>query len=160
VSTDLFVYGMLLAPTFHRGETEVLGPATLPGWRLEFDYYAMVVEGGAEDECPGLVIRVDDQELRRMDSAEGVDQRNPHSRRNGFYRREHVTVVMGDGSERDAQVYACNHWKGFGELPNDGYLSMILGGYEDHGLPTARLYESLHRAKSQESRRYWSDGVQ
>jgi len=148
--TPVFAYGMLLDRAFHRGRTEVLGPATLPGWRLQFRYFACVEEAGPEDEVPGIVILVDDGELFRLDRAEGVDLHNPRNSERGLYRRVPVGVVLDDGREMEAELYAPNraHLSGPLVLPPDHYLDMILGGYQEHGLPHDPLWRALDRAEA------------
>jgi gamma-glutamylcyclotransferase (GGCT)/AIG2-like uncharacterized protein YtfP len=149
--TQVFAYGMLLDRAFTtRGGTEVVGPATLPGWRLQFRYFACVEEGGPEDEVPGLVLRVSDSELFRLDRAEGVDLHNPRNSGRGLYRRVLVDVVLDSGGEAEVELYAPNpqHLSGPLVLPTDYYLDMILGGYQEHGLPTDPLWRALDRAEA------------
>jgi hypothetical protein len=142
---------MLLDPAFARRRgTEVVGPATLPGWRLQFRFFACVEEGEPEDEVPGLVIRVPDSELFRLDRAEGVDLHNPRNTERGLYRRVPVEVVLDGGGEMEVELYAPNrrHLSGPLALPVEHYLDMILGGYEEHGLPQDPLWRALDRAEA------------
>lgn len=67
----------------------------------------------------GSVVMVNEEELDKLDPYEGVDSRDPTSKR-GVYRREQVEVEVDDGT-LPCIVYIKNqlHWQG---PPSDGYL--------------------------------------
>ena len=94
---QIFVYGTLTEPTRVEslfgdgpGTYEILGPATLEGFRRVDGTYPTLLPGGTVD---GELLAIDDRALERLDRYEGVDR--------GLYVR--VTVPKADGGS--AQFY-------------------------------------------------------
>jgi len=88
---NVFTYGILMSD----GHVA----ARLPGYRLDYGYHATVVEQPGSSVYGTLVTGVDERQLRRYDSIEGVDH--------GYYSRRVVGVNTADG-DRLAWVYVMN----------------------------------------------------
>ncbi|BDB44836.1 hypothetical protein Mkiyose1665_25480 [Mycobacterium kiyosense] len=91
------------------------------------------VEPLAGGEVHGVLWRLSDDDLTRLDSAEGVPVR---------YRRDELTVRLGNGSTAAAWVYIDPRVSA--GPPRPGYLQRIIDGAVHHGLPQ-RWIDFLHR---------------
>jgi gamma-glutamylcyclotransferase (GGCT)/AIG2-like uncharacterized protein YtfP len=149
VSVRLFAYGSNMASAemsawcpAHR----LLGPARLPGFRLELRRRSRRWRGGAADlveaageEVWGALYELDAAALDRLDAKEGA----------GFaYRRVPVTVELG-GERLPALAYAVID-KEPAELPcTPAYAELLVTGARERGLPAdyvARLERRLAHA--------------
>ena len=129
-----FAYGSNMEPRrFKRRcpRARVLGPARLPGYRLDFTRYSTGFRGGIADivadpeaEVWGVLSRVEESDLASLDEYEGVPV---------GYRRERVTVLDESGQEHLAITYVANPTGRF--APSKAYIEIILAGAREHGLP-------------------------
>ena len=120
-----------------------LGRARLPDYKLAFTRYNRTHKGGVADIVPepaaevwGALYDVDDACLATLDEYEGV----PRS-----YRREAVRVFDDQGVRREAQAYVANQTGAF--APSRQYLSIIVEGARDHGLPEEYI-ESIRAVRT------------
>jgi gamma-glutamylcyclotransferase (GGCT)/AIG2-like uncharacterized protein YtfP len=133
-----FAYGSNMEPRrFKRRapRARALGPARLPGHRLDFTRYSTAFRGGVADVVPdpesevwGVLYEVEDSDLDSLDNYEGVPV---------HYRRERATIIDNEGSEREATIYMANRTGRF--TPRKEYLELMLKGARDRELPEAWL---------------------
>lgn len=114
--------------------------ACLPGYELVFDKPSCDGTGyanirvKAEATVYGVLYELTEPELRKLDAYEGVPR---------HYRREKIVAVLEDGERVVAETYIAVLTR---EVlrPSEGYLSRIIEGAEEHGLP-ADYIEGLRR---------------
>jgi len=106
----------------------------LPAYRLAFNkrassggVYANIMSS-PDREVWGVAYLCNPEAIRKLDRFEGVH--------GGHYEHRHATVIAQDGRTFDALTYVA----GSDHIINDGipsidYLSCILTGARDHGLP-------------------------
>jgi gamma-glutamylcyclotransferase len=118
----------------------VVGPATLPGYRLTFTgesrKWGGAVATVVPDEAgkvPGLLYACTDRHLASLDTAEG--HRIP-----GAYRRCTLRVLTDDGRKVDAVAYVKPVTEGEG-TPPDAYLRLIRGAYQRRNFDLGALPE-------------------
>lgn len=131
-----FAYGALLNKRKLRRlclDAVSLGRARLPDHRLAFTRYSRADKGGVADVVPapgesvwGALYDIDDACLEALDAYEEAPR---------AYRRESARVIAEDGVEREAVVYVANRTGDF--APSRQYLSLIVRGAREHGLPEA-----------------------
>jgi gamma-glutamylcyclotransferase (GGCT)/AIG2-like uncharacterized protein YtfP len=81
----------------------------------------------------GVLWTITPECLKSLDSLEGF----PH-----YYNRRTKKVL-----HQDRVVNALTYFMQPGHLdcpPSDGYFNMVLEGYEEHGVPTEQLYNSVY----------------
>lgn len=108
--------------------------ARLDGWQLRFDKSSKDGSGKCHIEpqpgacVHGVVYRIDENDFRTLDQAEGVGS--------GYHRKRIRKVLLGDGSEVDAFAYMAEpgHTED-GLRPYDWYRDLVLAGAEQHQLP-------------------------
>ncbi len=131
-----FAYGSNMEPRRFRRRApgaRALGPARLPGYRLDFTRYSTGFRGGVADVVPdaesevwGVLFEVNDADLDSLDDYEGVPIQ---------YHRERATVIDRQGQEREAVLYVANRTGHF--TPRKEYMEILLRGARAHGLPEA-----------------------
>lgn len=117
---------------------ECLGKAVLNDYALCFPRTSPIRKCGVAglEEKPGaavwgVVYRLHDQNLAVLDKREGYDPSKPaHVNR---YNRRAVSVLM-DGHSIECMTYVARPEPG-PHVPNADYLSTIIEGAEDNGLP-------------------------
>ena len=129
-----FAYGSNMEPRRMKRRaprSRPLGPARLPGYRLDFTRYSTNFHGGVADVVPdaeaevwGVLYEVEESDLERLDEHEGVPV---------AYRRGAVSVIDDDGREREAVVYLANRTGRF--TPRKEYMDFLLRGAREQGLP-------------------------
>ena len=126
----------------HRCPTaEVVGAATLRGWRLWFrggnGSAVVTVERERGCEVPVLVWRIQPQDERALDRYEGW----PH-----LYRKETLRITM-NGRRVYAMVYIMNEARYPYGTPSLGYLDTIREGYESAGFDSGILAKAVSDSK-------------
>ena len=119
---------------------ECLGAAVLKDHALCFPRHSPIrncgVAGLAETpgaDVWGVVYHLHDEDLAALDKREGYDPAKPyHVNR---YNRRTIRVLM-DNREVDCFVYVARHEPGE-HVPSAEYLSTIIEGAEENGLPEA-----------------------
>ncbi|HEX2032253.1 MAG TPA: gamma-glutamylcyclotransferase family protein [Actinomycetota bacterium] len=113
----------------------LVGAGRLDGHRVEFTLYSDKWGGGAANVQPdpdghvwGVVWEVTEEDLDRLDTYEGHPT---------FYRREQVTVQMGDEAV-ECTTYRVAHQEGY-IRPSDTYLNLVRSAMRVHGLPPEAL---------------------
>ena len=143
--TLLFAYGSNLAEDQMEAwcpRYEYLGPARLPGYRLEFRRRSVRWKGGAADvvaaegeEVWGALYELPDGEIKRLDEKEFEGE---------AYRRREVEVEH-DGGLRLVQTYEVID-KTIAEIePAPAYAAAILRGIAQRGLPDGWQWRVEHR---------------
>lgn len=101
---------------------ELLGPAALPGYRAAFTIFSPKrlcgcadIVSSEGDAVYGLLYRLSEEEMRRMDEFEGHPL---------HYQRITVRVVDGEGEEREAETYEVVEKKE-GLAPSAHYLGLM-----------------------------------
>lgn len=110
---------------------EVVGTATLRGWRLMFRKVA-TIERCAGYTVPVLIWRLQPQDERALDRYEGW----PH-----LYRKEILKVTL-NGKRQNAMAYIMNEDAHPYSPPEKLYMQTILGGYGDFGFDPGILYRA------------------
>jgi gamma-glutamylcyclotransferase (GGCT)/AIG2-like uncharacterized protein YtfP len=136
-----FAYGSNLYPKRMKKrcpQSEPCGRGILPGYRMVFCRHPRRGTGVASVETlggnkvTGMVYRISDEDLKRLDRHEGY----PH-----LYRRIEVRVKI------DSRWQWCLTYqlpKGYAyERPDPAYLELIRAGYLAWELPIDELYEAL-----------------
>lgn len=117
---------------------------TLEGWRLCFRHYADVREHEGHSVRGGLW-RINDEALRSLDGREGYPR---------FYNRKEVEVRGDDGATYTAIVYfmqdEATSWRPE-EPPSQGYLQMLVNGYEFFQLDREPLDNAVRAAHYKEA---------
>ena len=126
----------------HRCPTaEVVGAATLRGWRLWFrggnGGAVATVERERGCEVPVLVWRIQPQDERALDRYEGW----PH-----LYRKETLRLTV-NGKRVYAMVYIMNEAGHPYGTPSMGYLCTISAGYQTAGFDNNILIEAVNNSK-------------
>jgi gamma-glutamylcyclotransferase len=129
-----FAYGSNMEPRRMKRRAphcRSLGPARLPGHRLDFTRYSTGFHGGVADVVPdpeaevwGVLYEVEESDLEGLDEYEGVPV---------GYRRDTVSVIDQKGREREASVYVANRTGHF--APRRAYMDLLLRGAREQGLP-------------------------
>lgn len=108
--------------------------ARIDGWRLRFDKKSLDGSGKCHIErqpgacVHGVVFRIYDADLERLDQAEGVGH--------GYVREQLREVILGDGSKLRAFTYlAQDEAIQEGLPPYDWYRDLGIAGAEQHQLP-------------------------
>lgn len=108
--------------------------AKIDGWRLRFDKKSADGSGKCHIErrpgqcVHGVVFRIHDADLERLDRAEGVGH--------GYVREQLREVILGDGSKLRAFTYlAQDEAIQDGLRPYDWYRDLGIAGAEQHQLP-------------------------
>lgn len=119
----------------------VVGKATLRGYRLAFAGFSAMRGGGVatvvksdDHAVPGLLYRLTDADLQKLDACEGHPQ---------FYRRVAVHVVDSDGERRRAWTYTLDRAE---RAPSPDYAAIIAGGYGRLGYDEAPLLAAIAAA--------------
>ncbi|MEM9002503.1 MAG: gamma-glutamylcyclotransferase [Cyanobacteria bacterium P01_F01_bin.86] len=140
-----FAYGSCMCPVDLKrslGESThsyVVGPATLPGYRLGF------FRRSERRQCGVLDVVKDSTQ-----SVEGVLYRLPQrlshllDQREVGYGHETVTVICRGQSYRTTRTYTVHHKLTQEIAPNDWYLSVVLRGAYTCGLPEQYCWQLLH----------------
>ncbi|MDH4122757.1 MAG: gamma-glutamylcyclotransferase [Thermoplasmata archaeon] len=114
-------------------ESELIGPASLEGYKLAFTFYSTGWRGGVADiliddrnEVWGVVYALTDSDLESLDWYEGC----PKS-----YRRFQASVKMMEGGEKK-NVWVYEVLKKKSEcLPTKTYLRILMKAAEQNGFP-------------------------
>jgi len=107
-----------------------LGPATLPDHQYRFSHHADVVPG--HNMVHGVLWNITKDDLASLDRLEGYPD---------YYERKTV-LVQHQGVLKEALVYYMTY-DSQNSLPNQGYLNIVLDGFEEHGIDTAQILEAL-----------------
>jgi len=108
-----------------------LGHARLIDHVFRFATHADVVPC-AGSYVDGVLWSITDQDLRRLDQLEGYPT---------YYGRDHVRVSQGS---RIVLAICYSMQPGQSDSPpSRSYMSMVLEGYEQHGVPTEQLRNSV-----------------
>jgi len=135
-----FAYGsnLLESQMRHRcpGATK-LYPHELPGFKLEFQRYANIVEGAETDSVPGFMWLIHPEDEQWLDKFEGVGS--------GSYHKKTFKFFTPRGNWRDVLYYQ----KPKGRLipPSGDYLEKIAAGYARFGFPLNKLGDAVSEAK-------------
>ncbi len=114
-------------------DSKLVGKAVLKNYKLDFDIFSSKRGGGcadiipsSDDEVWGLLYELTEQDMKKLDAAEGVD--------GGHYRR--IVVTVEDNSERilEVQTYEAVDKKPFIK-PTRAYLAMIKTGARQFNFP-------------------------
>ena len=115
---------------------EVVGKATLDGWRLRFRGGAhnavATIEQDKDFSAPVLVWRIQPAYERALDRYEGFPF---------LYRKETLRVVV-NGRRACAMVYIMNEAGHPYGVPSVGYYDTIFQGYQSAGFGTKILYQA------------------
>lgn len=133
-----FAYGMLTDP-LNMESAELIGPATLNNHELRFNLYADVVEQGGS-QVLGVLWSIPDGMLRQLDHVENYPE---------MYGRK-VVPVFHNGKKYEAIMYYMTplaREQMAGKSPIRRYISSIVRGYKNAGLPIRQLEQAL--AKNQ-----------
>lgn len=116
--------------------SSALYPHNLPGFKLEFQRHANVVEAGENDSVPGAIYLIDPQDEADLDAFEGVAK--------GSYERKTFKFLTPKGNWRDVLYYQ----KKPGRLipPSTDYLRRIVEGYKAFGLDLSKLNPAIEAA--------------
>ena len=127
-------------------------PATLPGYRIIWNYYSKTRRGGAANiehvadasSLPGLALLMNGAGLAAIDRKEG----HPHSYSRGS---APITVQLTDGTPVDAWVYIAvpTKCRPSTVLPTPAYLDIMVKAAERAGLPAEHI-EILKRTPTAE----------
>lgn len=108
--------------------------ARLEGWRLRFDKRSTDGSGKCHLEpqpgacVHGVVYRLDENDFRTLDQAEGVGS--------GYHRQRIRKILLGDGTKVNAFAYLAEPGHVVeGLRPYDWYRDLVLAGAEQHQLP-------------------------
>lgn len=115
----------------HRCPTALdLGPACLPNYQYRFSHHADVAPGPSV--VHGVLWDITKDDLDALDRFEGYPD---------YYERKTV-LVEHQGVLKEALVY---YMTGNSTIspPSQGYLDMVLDGFEEHGVDTAQILEAL-----------------
>lgn len=139
-----FAYGSNIDPRLMSEacpEAQLVGPARLDGYRLEFNVYSDRWEGGAANLEPddrghvwGVVWEVTEEDLDRLDTFAGHPT---------FFRREDVRAELG-GENAECVTYRVAHQLGY-VRPSDSYVHRVRNAMRVQGLPPEAL-DILERA--------------
>lgn len=135
-----FAYGSNMQTATFRGRRGIeparARVARLDGWRLVIDKPALIPSMGeafaniveeTESEVFGVVFEITDDDLAHIDLTEGVLI--------GNYTRIGVPVMtLGDGERLDAETLVAQQ-RDPDLLPSRRYLSLLVEGAVEHGLP-------------------------
>ena len=134
-----FAYGMLTDP-LNMESAELIGPATLNNHELRFNLYADVIEQGGS-RVYGVLWSIPDGMLRQLDRVENYPD---------MYGRK-VVPVFHNGKKYEAIMYYMTPLARE-ELDNrpplKRYLSSIVSGYRNAGLPLRQLEQALTASKT------------
>jgi len=132
-----FAYGSNMSRAIFAQRRGLRPTASLWGWlhdwRLTFDLPVGPGERGVANVVPevgartcGVLYRITPDEARDLDRTEGV--------LGGFYRRAQVVVRAHTGVSIDAFAYH-SQYSSEGRKPSPRYISLLLDGAREHGLP-------------------------
>ena len=133
----------------HRCPTaEVVGAATLRGWRLWFrggnGGAVATVERERGCEVPVLVWRLQPNDEHNLDLYEGYPS---------FYRKETLRISVS-GKRMSAMVYIMNApYREHLASPSRLYLEGILEGCRDNGIPEKPVRDAVGRAKKETTKK-------
>jgi hypothetical protein len=137
-----FAYGMNTNPTemaLRCPSAVALGPAVLPGYRLEFKSFATIVPN-PKQSVEGVLWAITEVDELALDMLEGYPE---------FYDKKTVSV------EHKNQPYIAMTYimspREQNYPPSDGYYSMVSQGYQQFGLSQQQLLE----ARSRSNREIW-----
>lgn len=108
-----------------------LGPATLPNYQYRFSHHADVVPLFTS-VVRGVLWDITKDDLDSLDRLEGYPD---------YYERKTV-LVEHRGVLKEALVYYMTGDRTISP-PGQGYLNMVLDGFEEHGVDTAQILEAL-----------------
>lgn len=114
--------------------------ATLPGYRLVWNYFSKSREAGAANveradaNLPGVALQVNASTLRGIDKKEGhpdVYSRGDHP----------VPMYLADGNGIEAWLYVAlpSVCKATPQWPSRDYLDLLIRAAEEHGLPDEHI---------------------
>lgn len=126
-----FAYGMNTDPRNMDKDSVPLGAAVLPNHRFRFATHADVVPD-QDENVVGVLWSIDHDELAFLDQREGMPN---------YYTRV-LQPVIHNGMLYDAWVYKMNdNYRD--RMPSQGYINMLLYGYEKYGVPTGQIFSAL-----------------
>lgn len=122
--------------------------ATLPGYRLVWNYYSTGRNGGAANiepatgkELPGIVLQVDQETL------DGIDRKEGHPK---YYSRGDAKrmINLEGGEEIEAWVYIAVHERCCSKLtpPRREYLQLMIDAAREFNLPHIQELEKTPTA--------------
>ncbi|MEL7224528.1 MAG: gamma-glutamylcyclotransferase [Cyanobacteria bacterium J06576_12] len=154
-----FAYGSCMCPVDLKrslGENThpyIVGPATLKGYRLGFNYYSQRRQCGALDISPdegsevqGVLYRLPLSLSDRLDQREGVQQ--------NFYRHQRVTVKSEGRPYIQVRTYVVVNKLATEIPPNDWYFKTVIRGATTCGLSEHycwELFEYMRRLQRTDS---------
>lgn len=109
-----------------------LGAAQLDNYEFKFRTHADV-EKSPGSTCHGVLWELTDADLKALDALEGY----PY-----YYTRFKVTVRVGKQKVK-ALVYQMND-QSYVQEPGQGYLQMVIKGYNQNGVPTDQIDEAIN----------------
>lgn len=140
-----FAYGSnlnLKQMAYRCPHSKPVGPATLPGYRLEFQAnstgfgYATISPAPGKRVLGGLWA-ISNKDLPSLDYYEGYPT---------LYTREKVCVLQNGGKEHKALAYIMTPGHFLAE-PSDYYIETCLQGYEDFGLDKRAFWGGINRTR-------------
>lgn len=108
-----------------------LGPATLPNYQYRFARHADVVQFFT-GTVRGVLWDITEDDLYSLDRFEGYPN---------YYERKTV-LVEHRGVLKEALVYYMTPGNP-GALPGQGYLDLILEGFQEHQIDTKQVFDAL-----------------
>jgi len=130
-----FAYGMntnLGQMAIRCPQAKSLGKAVLYNHEFRFARHADIIEN-PEFATQGVLWEITPDCELALDALEGYPT---------YYLKKMVNVFHNGQSVKCMTYYMAG--KNIDEFPNDGYLEMLMQGYQEHGVDTQQMYESLY----------------
>ena len=108
-----------------------LGRAILYGHEFRFARHADIIENPDFVTC-GVLWDITEECERSLDALEGYPD---------YYLKKQVRVFHNGTSVECMTYYMAGEQ--IDEFPSDGYLEMLIKGYQEHGVDNRQIYESL-----------------
>lgn len=113
-------------------DAKIYGSGVLKNYRLSF-YGVASIEKKSNGNCPVGLWTISPEDEKNLDRYEGYPR---------LYRKENIEVTLNTGETVTAMVYIMNR-SGEESLPSPGYYETIFDGYNDFGLDTDYLVETV-----------------
>ena len=137
-----FAYGSninLDQMAFRCPDSDVIGPATLDGYKLVFRYSGVAtIEEAAGGKVEGLLWRITEDDEYELDQYEGYPR---------LYEKETITVTDRNGIDYEVMAYVMTDaYVRYPAIPSRYYYNAILEGYRENGLHPRSLELALREA--------------
>lgn len=115
----------------------------LKGWKLVFNLHADIIKTDNENDfVPVVAWNIADCDWRNLDMYEGYPS---------YYIKETVNVILDNGKNEKAIVYAMSDNRKGICRPTKGYFECIEMGYIENGIDVKYLYEALEYSFNHET---------